>query len=93
MNGLGHEGAVLKGLVNTNGEPKDTTDMVESGCGELDNVGVVVRVDQPLSEAEGSRLVPLSLADQVVRLRENLSGCNARCSPTGRDKSDSLPQD
>ena len=53
-NGSGHEGPVSKGLVNVNDELKDATDMAESGCGELDDVGVVARVGQPFSEAEGS---------------------------------------
>ena len=67
-----------------NGKPKDITDMVESGCSELDNIGVVARVNQLFSEAEGSGLVPLPLLDWVTRLREKLLGCNARCSPNRR---------
>jgi len=43
-NGSGREGSVSKGSVNANGEPKDAADLAESGCGELDNVGVIVRV-------------------------------------------------
>jgi hypothetical protein len=69
-NGSGREGAVSKGSVNANGEPKDAADIAESGCGELDDVGVVARVDQPYPEAEGSGLVPLLLPDRVARLRE-----------------------
>lgn len=45
-NGSGHEGSVLKGSANTNGQPKDAADMAvlaESGCGKLDGIGVVVR--------------------------------------------------
>jgi hypothetical protein len=53
-----------------NSKLKDATDMAESGCGKLDDVGVVARVDQPFSKAEGSGLVPLPLVDRVVRLRE-----------------------
>jgi hypothetical protein len=59
--------------------------MAESGCGELDDVGVVARVGQPFHEAEGSGLVPLSLPDRVARLMEKLSGCDGRYSPTGGD--------
>ena len=85
VNGSGCEEEVLKGSVNVNGEPKDVTDTAESGCSELDDIGVIVRVNQPFSEAEGSELVLLPLLDWVARLREKLLGCNARCSPTGGD--------
>ena len=58
---------------------------MESGCSELNDIGVIARVNQLFSEAEGSGLVLLTLLDWVARLREKLSGCDARCSPKGGD--------
>ncbi len=73
---------LTKGLVNVNGEPKDAA---ESGCSKLNDVGVMVRVNQPFPKMEESRLVLLPLPDWVARLREELSGCNIKYLPTGGD--------
>jgi hypothetical protein len=68
------------------GELKDAADMAESGCGELNDIGVVVRVNQPFPEVKESGLVLLLVPpDWVARLRERLSGCDVRCSPTRGD--------